>query len=177
VSGPDDRNWVQAARSGSSAAFSHLVAVHQAGLIAFLRRLCANPAEAEDIAQDTFLFAWRSLSRFDPDRSFRAWLFGIGWRKSRENRRGFLRRLRRQAAAIENVSGVVAADPGTRLDLSAAINRLPNDERAALLLCLMAGFSHEEAAQVMDLTARNLKSLVARAREKLIQTMGDDDAG
>lgn len=177
MNGPDDRNWVQAACGGSSAAFSQLVAIHQAGLIAFLRRLCANPAEAEDVAQETFLFAWRALSRFDPGRSFRAWLFGIGWRKCRENRRGFLRRLRRQTAAMENASGVVVADPGARLDLSAAINRLPHDERAAVLLCLMAGFSHEEAAQIMGLTARNLKSLVAHAREKLTKIIGDDDAG
>ena len=176
MNGPDDRNWVQAACGGSSAAFSQLVAVHQAGLTAFLRRLCTNPAEAEDVAQETFLFAWRALSRFDTDRSFRAWLFGIGWRKCRENRRGFLRRLRRQTAAMENASGVVAADLGTRLDLSASISRLPHDERAAVLLCLMAGFSHEEAAQIMGLTARNLKPLVAQAREKLTKMMGDNDA-
>jgi RNA polymerase sigma-70 factor (ECF subfamily) len=177
VNGPDDRNWVQAARGGSSAAFSQLVSVHQAGLIAFLRRLCINPAEAEDIAQETFLFAWRALSRFDPDRSFRAWLFGIGLRKSREDRRGLLRRLRRQATAIEQAPGVIAADLGTRLDLSAAVNSLPDNERASVLLCLMAGFSHEEAAQVMGLTTRNLKSLVARARGKLSEMMGDNDAG
>jgi RNA polymerase sigma factor (sigma-70 family) len=177
VSELDDRKWVQAARGGSSAAFCQLVALHQAGLIAFLRRLHANPAEAEDIAQETFMFAWRELSRFDPERSFRTWLFGIGWRKCGENRRGLLRRLRRQAAAIEIAPNPVATDPGTRLDLSAAIRHLPSDERAAVLLCLMAGFSHEEAAQVMNLTPRNLKSLVARARQKLSQAVGDDDAG
>lgn len=158
-------------------AFSQLVAVHQAGLIAFLRRLCTNPSEAEDVAQETFLTAWRVLSNFDPDRSFRAWLFGIGWRKCRESRRGFLRRLRRQTAAMEDASCVDAADPRIGLDLSAAINRLPHDERSAVLLCLMAGFSHEEAAQIMGLTARNLKSLVARARENLKEIVGEDDAG
>jgi len=177
VNDPDDRSWVQAARSGSSAAFCRLVTFHQAGLTAFLRRLCPNAAEAEDIAQETFLLAWRALSRFDPDRSFRAWLYGIGWRKCREDRRGLLRRLRRQAVALEIAPPPLAADPGTRLDLSATISRLPPDERAAVLLCLMAGFSHEEAAQVMNLTTRNIKSLVARARQNLSQVMGDSHAG
>jgi RNA polymerase sigma factor (sigma-70 family) len=177
VTGPDDRNWVQAARGGSSAAFSQLVAVHQAGLIAFLRRLCPNPAEAEDIAQETFLFAWRALSRFDLAGNFRAWLFGIGWRKCRESRRSFLRRRRRQSAAMETAASVITIDPGVRLDLSAAINRLLHDERGAVLLCLMAGFSHEEAAQIMGVTARNLKSLVGRGREKLSKILGDADAG
>lgn len=78
---------------------------------------------------------------------------------------------------MENAPGVVADDPGARLDLSAAINHLPRDERSALLLCLMARFSHEEAAQIMGLTVRNLKSLVANARQKLTKIMGDDDAG
>ena len=177
VSDMNDRNWALAARRGSSAAFCQLVAVYQAGLVVFLRRLCTNPAEAEDIAQETFLFAWRALSRFDPERSFRAWLFGIGWRKCRESRRGVFRRLRREAVAIEDAPSVIVTDPDDRLDLSVAISRLAPDERGAVLLCLMAGFSHEEAAQVMDLTARNLKTLVARGRQKLSQIMGDDDAG
>lgn len=177
MSDPDDHGWVQAARSGSSAAFCRLVGLHQAELIAFLRRFCASQAEAEDVAQETFLFAWHELARFDPTRSFRAWLFGIGWRKYRESRRGLLRRLRRQAVAMEVAPNLPAPDAGSRLDLSVAIGRLPPDERMAVLLCLMAGFSHEEAAHVMDLTARNLKSLVARGRQKLSELIGEDDAG
>lgn len=175
VSGQDDRDWIVAARSGSPSAFRHLVAMHQAGLVAFLRRVA--PAEAEDIAQETFLFAWRALDRFDANRSFRAWLFGIGWRKCRESRRGLLRRLRRQGAAVENASTAARADPDTALDLSAAIDRLAPEERAALLLCLMAGFAQDEAAQVMNLSPRNIKSLVARARQNLGRMMGEDDAG
>lgn len=178
MSDPDDRNWVQAARGGSSAAFSHLVTLHQAPLIAFLRKICVNPAEAEDIAQETFLFVWHELSRFDPDRNFRAWLFGIAWRKCRESRRSWLRRLNRETAAIEVASNTIQSDPGVRLDLSAAIDRLPPEERAAVLVCLMAGFTHEEAAQIMDVTARQVKTLVASARQELTKMMGDrDDAG
>lgn len=178
MSDPDDRDWVQAARGGSSAAFSHLVRLHQAGLMAFLRKICVNSAEAEDIAQETFLFAWHGLSRFDPDWNFRAWLFGIAWRKCRESRRSWLRRLRRETVAMEIAPHSIRSDPGVRLDLSAAIDRLSAEERASVLVCLMAGFTHEEAAQIMDVTARKVKSLVAGARQKLIEMMGDrDDAG
>jgi len=175
MSDPDDRDWVQAARGGSTAAFSHLVTLHEAGVIAFLRKICVNSSEAEDIAQETFLFAWYELARFDPDRNFRAWLFGIAWRKCRESRRSWLRRLRRETAAMEIMPNLIRPEPGVRLDLSAAIDRLPPEERASVLVCLMAGFTHEEAAQIMDVTARKVKALVASARQKLSEMMGDRD--
>jgi RNA polymerase sigma-70 factor (ECF subfamily) len=175
MSDPNDRNWVQAAQGGSSAAFSHLVTLHQAGLIAFLRKICVNSAEAEDIAQETFLFAWYELSRFDLDRNFRAWLFGIAWRKCRESRRSWLRRLNRETAAMEIAPNPIQSDPRVRLDLSTAIDRLPPEERASVLVCLMAGFTHEEAAQIMDVTGRQVKSLVASARQKLCKMIGDRD--
>jgi len=171
----DDRDWVQAARGGSSAAFSHLVRLHQAGLIAFLRKICVNSAEAEDLAQETFLFAWYRLSRFDLDRNFRAWLFGIAWRKCRESRRSWWRRVRRETAAMEIAQNPIHSDAEIRLDLSAAIDRLSPEERAAILVCLMAGFTHEEAAPIIDLTARKVKALIASARQKLSEMMGDRD--
>lgn len=178
MSGPDDRKWVQAARGGSSEAFSHLVTLHQAALIAFLRKICVNSAEAEDIAQETFLFVWHELSRFDPERNFRAWLFGIAWRKCRESRRSWWRQSRRDTAAMEIAPNSIQSDPGVRLDLSVAIDRLSAEERASVLVCLMAGFTHEEAAQIMDVTARKVKALVGSARQKLSEMMGDrDDAG
>jgi RNA polymerase sigma-70 factor (ECF subfamily) len=171
----EDHAWVQAAKTGSSVAYSQLVNFHQAGLIAFLRRISVNSAEAEDIAQETFLFAWHELSQFDLDRSFRAWLFGIAWRKCRESRRSWLRRLRRETTAIEISLNPIRCSPEVKLDLWTAINRLSSEERASVLLCLMAGFSHEEAAQVMDATARKVKALVASARHKLSEMMGDRD--
>ena len=113
-----EQAWAHAARAGSAEAFSRLVALHQQGLRAFLRRLCGSHAEADDIAQETFVFAWEAMARFDAGRGFRAWLFGIGWRKFRERRRSWLRRLRREQQAGEMAGAVVAADTGARLDIA-----------------------------------------------------------
>jgi len=73
-----DGPLVQAARGGSQAAFSRLVQRHQQSLRGFLRRLLQGRTdEADDLAQETFISAWSSLSRLRAADDFRPWLFGI----------------------------------------------------------------------------------------------------
>jgi RNA polymerase sigma-70 factor (ECF subfamily) len=167
-----EQAWALAARAGSSDAFARLVAAHQAPLRAFLRRLAGNAAEADDLAQDSFVFAWEQIARFDPTRPFRPWLFGIAWRKYRQHKRSWLRRLRREWHAAPMDEGFTS-DPGLRLDLAAALAGLPGPQRAAALLCLGADFTHAEAAQALALPLGTLKSHVAQAREKLAVQLGD----
>jgi len=163
--------WVRDARAGSAAAFGRLVQMHQQALRAFLRRLCGNAADADDLAQDSFVFAWEHIGRFDPARSFRPWLFGIAWRKHREGKRGWLRLLKRESAAVESETSF-APDPGPKLDLVKAAETLPLEQRAAILLCLGAEFTHMEAAQALALPLGTVKSHVARGREKLAAMLG-----
>lgn len=163
------------ARAGSADAFGRLVQMHQQALRAFLRRLCGNAADADDLAQESFVFAWEHIARFDPARSFRPWLFGIAWRKSREKKRSFLRLIRRETRAAENAETVYQTDPGLKLDLEKATAHLPADQRAALLLCLACEFSHSEAAEALALPLGTIKSHVARGREKLIAALEGHD--
>lgn len=163
----------QQAGDDLSADFPRLVAAHQQALRAFLRRLCGNAAEADDIAQDTFVFAWENRARFDPTRAFRPWLFGIGWRKYRERRRGWLRLLKRESTAAAQQPVTVHPGADLRLDLTAALAELPAEQRAAILLCLAAEFTHAEAAQALALPLGTVKSHVARGREKLQHVLGD----
>src|SRR5690606_8676992 len=91
VPAPDaDRAFVLAAQHGERAAFAELVERHSRGVLVFLTVRMSNPAEAEDLAQETFLIAWRKLAAFDPDAPFGPWLRGIArhllqnyWRKRR----------------------------------------------------------------------------------------------
>src|SRR5580692_4464130 len=142
--------------------------MHQQGLRVFLRRLTGNHADADDIAQGSFVFAWQHIGRFDATRPFRPWLFGIAWRKYREHKRGWLRLLKRENQTAENVNAVICSDPGLRLDLTAALKGLSPEQRAAVLLCLMAEFSHAEAAETLALPLGTVKSHVARGRHKLL---------
>ena len=165
--------WARAAQAGSSADFARLVRRHQQGLRAFLRRLTGNAAEADDLAQDSFVFAWEKLQRFDAARAFRPWLFAIAWRKYRERRRSWRRLLARETRHAGLRETLEETDPGLRLDLAAAIATLPPEQRAALLLCLGCDFSHAEAANALSLPLGTVKSHVARGREKLAAFLGD----
>lgn len=165
--------WVREAQAGSADAFAQLVRLHSQALRAFLRRLTGNHAEAEDLAQESFVFAWEKMHRFDPARPFRPWLFGIAWRKWREKRRGWRRLLARESAWAETQQTVDSADPGLRLDLAAACAALPAEQRAALLLCLGLDFTHTEAAEALALPLGTVKSHIARGREKLAGFLGE----
>ncbi|HWY60717.1 MAG TPA: RNA polymerase sigma factor [Rhizomicrobium sp.] len=170
-----EQAWAAEARAGSADAFRRLVQMHQQGLRAFLRRLTGNHADADDIAQEAFVFAWEHIGRFDASRPFRSWLFGIAWRKHREHKRGWLRLLKRETRAAENTSRDFCSNPGLGLDLTAALKSLSPEQKAAVLLCLMAEFTHMEAAEVLALPLGTVKSHIARGREKLVTMLGGSD--
>jgi len=164
---------VARARAGSADAFGRLVHMHQQGLRAFLRRLGAR--DADDIAQETFVFAWEHMARFDSARPFRPWLFGIAWRKFREGKRSWLRRLTRQGHATADMETALQPDPGLKLDLAKALGDLSPEQKAALLLCLGCEFTHAEAAEALAMPLGTVKSHVARGREKLTAALGERD--
>ena len=168
-----EQAWVHGAQAGSAQAFSRLVQAHQQSLRLFLRRLCGNITDAEDLAQETFVQAFALIGRFDPARNFRAWLFGIGWRKYREQKRGWLRLLRRESRFAQMQETVSHPDPGLRLDLGTALAALPQEQRAALLLCLLQEFTHAEAAEALEMPLGTIKSHVLRGRERLEEMLKD----
>jgi RNA polymerase sigma-70 factor (ECF subfamily) len=150
-----------------SAAFDTLVRRHQAPLRAFLLRLTGNAAGADDIAQETFLKAFRGLNGYRGGASFRSWLFAIAIREASMARRRASAMARAEAAAGDQTDAPAEAEGFLSLDLRAALSSLSHEERAAALLCDAAGFSHAEAATAMAAPLGSVKSWVLRAREKL----------
>lgn len=168
-----DAPLVRAARAGSQAAFARLVAIHEKPLRGFLRK--SGWIDADDIAQDAFVAAWTSLGRLRADDGFRAWLYGIAWRKALDHRRAASRSARRDEdwrsqEALEAVSEVAQED---RMALQAALDTLPEDQRACVTLCLGQGWSHAEASEALKLPLGTVKSHVTRGRERLLAVMGD----
>ncbi|MCC7266656.1 MAG: RNA polymerase sigma factor [Caulobacteraceae bacterium] len=163
-----DRELVVQARKGSAAAFAQLVARHQQAVRSFLRRVCSHPADAEDLAQETFIAAWERLGSMRRDDNVRSWLCGVAYRKSLTWRRGRARAGARDAAWLaeaETPAGLSAED---RLGLAGAMQALPPEQRAAVALCLAGGFSHTEAATALGLPLGTVKSYVERGRARLL---------
>ena len=152
------------AAQGDRRAFATLVRLHEARVRGFLARLAGRQA-ADDLAQETFLRAWRHASRFAGTGSYAAWLLAIAWR-------AFLDDQRRYRAERSGLSGVAVEpedhhpDPAAKIDVDRLFALLDPDERACLALCLGQGWSYHEAAEILAIPLGTLKSRLSRATSK-----------
>lgn len=159
-------------------AFAELVKRHQSGVRACLRKLTAgNHALADDLAQDTFVLAWRNLKSFRQEARFSTWLYRIAtncWlaqaRKRREELLGD-RDAELGEDAVEAPGSAHAADPARastmKIDLERAMARLSDAERAAIVQCYHNDLSHEEAAYVLGCPVGTVKTHILRGKQKL----------
>ncbi|MCX7827103.1 MAG: sigma-70 family RNA polymerase sigma factor [Verrucomicrobiae bacterium] len=151
-------------------AFDELVRRHQSPVRGFLLKMTQGDAHlADDLAQETFLRAWRKLSTFRGQARFSTWLFGIAYNEWRMHAR------RTQEVPLtvlddsppEPAQADGAAASLARMDLTEAMKTLSSAERAAIVLCCQNGLSHEEAAQALDCPVGTVKTNVLRGKEKL----------
>ena len=157
-------------------AFGELVRRHQSAIRGFLRRLTGGQeAVADDLAQETFIEAYRHLAAYRGHAAFSTWLAGIAcnrWRSHRRHRHETAE-WTGDAAPADAAAGYETTTPaGTaaadlRHDLNLAIARLSDDEQAAILLCFNRGLTHEEAAEALGCPLGTVKTHLLRAKEKL----------
>jgi RNA polymerase sigma-70 factor (ECF subfamily) len=146
-------------------------------LRAFARSLCKDPTQADDLAQEALAKAWKARDTFEPGTSVKAWTFMILRNHFYSEKRRSWRSTPLDAEVAENT--LVASDnptaPMELLELRAALNKLPDDQRDALILVGAGGMSYEEAAQICDVAVGTIKSRVSRARRALETLL--DEAG
>jgi len=171
----DDVALLAGIRDGSEHAFNRFIDRHQQSLRAFLRGLIAA-ADADDIAQETFLAAWVQAGRYRGGASVRSWLFAIAWRKAKDSHRRWFRQRQRESQYRHEMSQPAdgAAGIDERLAVRQALHRLPMAQRAAVLLCLAEGLTHTEAADALGMPLGTVKSHVARGRENLRAALGEE---
>ncbi len=171
-----DADLVEAARGGSSRAYERLVSRHQQAVRGFLRRICGDWQDADDLAQETFVAGWSALGRYDGRSALRTWLCAIAYRKALSHQRARRRSLARDAAYADGrAEAADDASPGEHVRLRRAMAALSVEQRAVVSLCLAADFSHAEAAEVMNLPLGTVKSHLVRGRAKLLDVLGGGD--
>ena len=156
----------RALRDEDAVAFGELVRRHQGAVRAQLRRLAGrDEAWADDLAQETFLQAWRKLGQFRAEARFSTWLYRIAYTM-------FLQAIRRRRVVDQPVSDETpsidqSAGADLRHDLYRAMQDLTQAERIALTMCYDFDMSHSEAAYVLGIPEGTVKSHVARGKAKL----------
>jgi RNA polymerase sigma factor (sigma-70 family) len=173
-------------------AFTELVQRHQSSVRACLRRLCAgNDALADDLAQETFVLAWRKLASFRQEARFSTWLYRIAtncWLADARKRKEVLLGDHdggdddddRGDDAMTLAGGIVsdASDATSlRMDLARARDTLSAGERAAIVQCYDNDLSHEEAAYVLGCPVGTVKTHILRAKRKLRLAMAGWERG
>jgi len=175
---------VERVQSGDQAAFGLLVSKYQRKLLRLVMRLVRDPAEAEDVAQEAFIKAYRALPGFRGESAFYTWLYRIAintaknWLLANARRMPTLSEI---SCADDDSSGI--DDSGLMRDdetperllmskqigetVNAAMDALPEDLRTAISLREIEGLSYEEIAQVMDCPIGTVRSRIFRAREAI----------
>ena len=174
---PDERALIERARTGDEAAFEQLVAMHADRVYGALRRFGLDPGEAEDVAQEAFLRAWRAIGRFQGRAQLSTWLYRIAFNEAQ-------RRLARRGPALEADPGGedrlrrVPGPPGEAPEallvgrefeemLQRALAELPAEWRMAVVLRDLEGLSTAEAARAAGVRDAAFKSRLHRGRMRL----------
>jgi len=171
-----DRELVEAAAAGSREAFDELVRRHQTAMLALVRVLTGGRVDADDLAQEVFVRAWRGLRGFRADSSFRTWLHRVAINvvRTSQTKQGRLMRLfvAREAADDEPYD-----PPGTgelvetalvrRQIIDRALASLPEELRAPVTLRDLQGLEYKEIAAVLGVPIGTVESRIFRARQRL----------
>lgn len=182
----DEPALVRRAAGGDMVAFEELVMRHADRLYAALRSYGLDDGEAQEVAQETFIRAWRSLDRFEGRSAFFTWLYRIGFNEAHRQ----LGR-RRPAGAVVPLDASPAheivdgrPDPADRAEhsehlaaLAKALHELPVNLRAPVVLRDVEGLSTDEAASVLDLGEAAFKSRLHRGRLALRAVVGQGPWG
>ena len=152
-------------------AFGELVTRHQSKLRTVLRRLTKGDAAlADDLAQETFVLAWRNLRHFRFEARFSTWIYRIAfnaWQSEARRKREVLLDLDDDAPPPGSEAYDELPDIASRIDIERAMAYLSEGERAAITACYYADLSHEEAALALGIPLGTVKTHVLRGKAKL----------
>ena len=177
----NDQQLVQRVQKGDKSAFDLLVLKYQHRVLKLVSRFVSDAAEAQDVAQEAFLKAYRALPSFRGDSAFYTWLYRIAINTAKNalvsNRRRPIDfdldlqdpdQYDRQAKLkdVDTPEGVLLTEE-IRAVVERAMEQLPEDLRTAIVLREIEGLSYEEIAEAMDCPVGTVRSRIFRAREAI----------
>lgn len=152
-------------RLGDKRAFETLVRRHQSAVRRFFLHLTlGNEMLSDDLAQDTFIKAFRHMEQFSGKSSFQTWIFRIAYNTWYDYHRSL-----KQTDDLENVheQSTLGGDAALRMDLLQAMQQLKPIERTCITLQIIDGQSTEEIAKITELNAGTVRSHISRGKQKL----------
>ena len=177
----NDQQLVQRVQAGDKAAFNLLVLKYQHRVLKLVGRFVSDAAEAEDVAQEAFIKAYRALDSFRGDSAFYTWLYRIAINTAKNALVSSRRRpvdfdldlqdpeqydMQARLKDSETPEGLLLTDE-IRDTVNAAIADLPEDLRTAIMLREIEGLSYEEIAAAMECPVGTVRSRIFRAREAI----------
>jgi RNA polymerase sigma-70 factor (ECF subfamily) len=181
-----DQLLVERVQAGDRQAFGLLVSKYQRKLLRLVSRLVRDPAEAKDVAQETFIKAYRALPNFRGESAFYTWLYRIGMNTAKNWLASSGRRMS-QTSSLDGDEDESPPDSDQLRDdetpervlmsrqigetVNAAMERLPEDLRTAITLREIDGLSYEEISDVMNCPIGTVRSRIFRARDYIAKEL------
>lgn len=172
----EETGWALAAQRGDQAAFTNLIQRYERAVYNLCYRMLGNPGEAEDAAQEAFLRAYRSISRYDTERKFSTWVLSIASNYCIDQ----LRKKRLLTLSLDEMPYLDVSDrgPGPEGQLLAGerqdevrrlLRELSETDRAAIIMRYWYDLSYDEIGDALSLTNSAVKSRLHRARQALAE--------
>jgi RNA polymerase sigma-70 factor, ECF subfamily len=159
----EEQALVQRAKENDYQAYERLYRIHVGRVFAVCLRLCKDRDTAEDLAQDTFVQAWRKLGGFRGDSAFGSWLYRIATNIALSH----LRKQRSFTDSLEVDEEIYRETPDEQIGLERAIALLPDGARAVFVLYSLEGYTHDEIAGMLKIAQGSSKAQLHRARSLL----------
>ena len=171
--------WIAAAQKGDQEAFAALVRLYEKRVLALTRRMCRNPADAEEAAQEAFLAAWQGLPFFRGDASFSTWLYRLAsnacvdlLRREGRHRAAAGPSLNDEALNVDIPDGSASPQEAAerselRQQIEDGLSALSPEHRQVLILREMHQLTYDEIADTLSLDVGTVKSRISRGRKQL----------
>ena len=169
-----DTELVDLSLSGNERAFENLIERHYLSVYGLSYKWCRIREDAEEITQEVFVKLTRKLNTFNCKSSFKTWLYRITINTAKDFSRKIAARKTYESAfadnQLHNNPGSPPPDSITARQIYAAMDKLPDKQKAALMLVMAEGLSHREAADVLSCSETTISWRIHQARKKLKKT-------